>query len=203
MRRLMALTSATVSAAALALQLGLMFHTPLAAGGIVQVVWRFLGYFTLLTNLGVTVVATALAIAPRSRLGGPRVRLAAVVSIGLVGLVYSVALRRLWNPTGWQAVADHALHDIAPLLFLAVWAAHDHGRLRWRDTLWGVAPALAYCVYALARGAADGWYAYWFLDPGATTAPELIRTVAGLSAAFLVASGLFVALDRRIGRARQ
>ena len=77
------------------------------------------------------------------------------VAIALVGLVYSLALRAVWNPTGWQAVADHALHDATPPLFLLAWALSSHGELAWRDALHAILPPFAYCLYAFVRGAAD------------------------------------------------
>lgn len=198
MRKGLALATAAVAFGALGLQLSLMVAAHLAEGsGVVRAVWRFLGYFTLLTNLGVAVVASLLVFRPGW--AGPRVRLATLVSIALVGLVYSLALRHAWSPTGAQKLADHALHDVTPLLFAACWLAWDHGRLTWRDALWGIAPGLAYAVYALARGAADGWYAYWFLDPMQSSPLELARNIAILALGFLAAAMAIVALDRRLG----
>ncbi|MBC2776370.1 Pr6Pr family membrane protein [Parasphingopyxis marina] len=164
--------------------------------GLAAAVWRFSGFFTILTNMAVAIVASAMALRPESRLAGPRLRLAVAVSIALVGIVYSLALRSVWNPQGWQAVVDHALHDASPLLFLLAWALFPHGRLGWRDAIWGIVFPLAYVCYAMARGAADGWYAYWFLDPAALPAGDFVRNIALLLAGFAAASLLLIAIDR-------
>src|SRR5512140_2089681 len=104
MSNLAALLAALVAWASLALQFGLLIdHPNMAGASIAVVVWRFLGYFTILTNVGVAIVATAMALRPDTTLAGPRARLATAVAIALVGLVYSLALRAIWNPTGWQA----------------------------------------------------------------------------------------------------
>jgi len=130
----------------------------------------------------------------------PVPRLAVATSIILVGLVYSVALRNTWQPTGWQAVADHMLHDATPPLFAFTWLLSGHGQLAWRDAGKAVAPALAYFVYALARGRIDGWYAYWFLDPSKLPPGQMAISVGLLMAGFGLMAVLLIGLDRWPGR---
>ena len=120
-------------------------------------------------------------------------------AIVVVGLVYSIALRAIWHPTGWQAVADHALHDATPPLFFVAWLASEHGALRWRDLWIALAAPSAYCIYALTRGAFDGWYAYWFLDPRSLSAMAMVSNIALLLAVFLAVAAIFNALDRWLG----
>lgn len=194
-----ALATALVAWAGLALQLSIIVER-MAAEGLGAALWRFFGYFTLLTNLMVAVVAGAMALAPESRLAGPRARLAALASILLVGLLYTMLLRHIWSPTGWQKVADHALHDAAPLLFLLAWILARHGGLAWRDALWALVPGALYVAYALARGAADGWYAYWFLNPQSLGWGRLALSLALLAPAFLLAGIILVGLDRKLAR---
>ena len=191
-----ALLAALAAWSMLGLQLALTLQN-MAAAGLAAGLWRYLGFFTILTNLGVSVVATLMVVRPE--LAGPRVRLATAASILFVAIVYSVALRNIWHPTGWQAVADHGLHDAVPLLFLIAWLLAGHGALKWRDALWVMAPPLAYCLYAFARGAADGWYAYWFLDPHALGPLKLAGSIAVLAAAVLVIGLILTAIDRWLG----
>ena len=162
--------------------------------------WRFVGFFTILTNFGAAAVGTAVALGGRNGLGGARARLMAATSILMVGLVYSVALRALWNPAGAQKVADVALHDATPLLWLILWLLAPHPRLAWRELLWALLPPILYVVYALARGAADGWYAYWFLNPAEQSAGELLSSVLLLLGGFAGAAAILVAADRALGR---
>lgn len=195
-RRAAATAAAAVGWAALALQLALLVDRLGPALGA----WRFLGYFTILTNIGVAAVASAVALGRGDTLGGSRARLMAATSIILVGIVYSVALRALWNPTGLQKLADFALHDAAPLLFFGLWVLSPHGALRWRDIGWALVPPALYAVYALGRGALDGWYAYWFLNPADQSAGELAASAGVVLCGFALVATVLVALDQWLGR---
>lgn len=196
--RIIAAIAALVGWAGLLLQLWLLIRNMGPANGV----WRFLGFFTILTNIGAASVATAMAAGRTERLGGPRARMMAATSILLVGLVYSVALRSLWNPTGLQKVADVALHDAAPLLWLALWLLAPHVRLQWREVGWALLPPLLYIVYAIARGSVEGWYAYWFLNPAAQSAAEFAVSICVLFCAFGLTATALVAADRQLGRNR-
>ncbi|MDZ3831070.1 MAG: Pr6Pr family membrane protein [Sphingopyxis sp.] len=193
--------AALVAWTGLGLQLGLLVRDYLADGlSAGAALWRFLGYFTIVTNLFVALVASAAALAPRHRLASPRVRFAALCAILLVGIVYSLALRHVWDPQGLQAVVDHALHDAAPLLFLLGWLYAPHGMLGWRDLVWALPFPLAYLAYAVARGAVEGWYAYYFLDPSHQGWGAFWGTVAAIVAGFLVMAALILMLDRWLAR---
>lgn len=199
-RRIAAITAA-VAWAALALQFVLIVARLTGEGASFgAAVWRFLGFFTILTNGYAALVATTMAAWPQNRIAAPRVRLAAAAAIILVGIGYSVALRATWQPTGWQAVADHALHDATPPLFALSWLLSGHGTLVWRDIGWALAFPLLYVAYALARGTADGWYAYWFLDPRTLSAAALAGNLAVLLGVFLLVTALLIALDHWLSR---
>ncbi|MEO5611269.1 MAG: Pr6Pr family membrane protein [Sphingomicrobium sp.] len=184
--------AALIGWAALALQLALIVRNLGPALGV----WRFVGFFTILTNIGASVVAMAMALDSHGPLARARARLMAATSIALVGITYSVALRALWHPTGLQKVADMALHDAMPLLFLAVWVVAPHPGLKWREIGWALLPPAAYLAYSLARGAIDGWYAYWFLNPAEQSAGALLVSVAVMLAGFAAVAALLVAADR-------
>lgn len=202
--RLLAGLCALVACAALVLQAVLIVQTMREGGaGTGAALWRFFGFFTILTNIVVALVAGAMALDARGRLASARVRLSALTAIVVVGLVYSLALRSTWNPTGWQAVADHALHDATPLLFVAAWLAGPHGGLAWRDIGAALVFPFAYFVYAIARGMADGWYAYWFLNPAELGWGGMAASVGVLLCVFALVAAAGVALDHRLGRARR
>jgi hypothetical protein len=199
--QVIAALTALVALAAVGLQFGLTHDLMKAQGASFgAAAWRFFGYFTIISNCIVVIVAGAMASRPSSILAGPRARLAAATAIGLVGITYSIALRGVWTPTGWQAVADHALHDATPPLFLLAWFLSHHGALRWRDCVWALPIPGAYCIYALARGALDGWYAYWFLNPAALGTVRLIANAALLLVGFLLFALVLIAIDRWIAR---
>ena len=161
--------------------------------------WRFVGFFTILTNIGIALVAAAIAFGKDNWLAGARARLMGLTAIVTVGIVYSLLLRSLWSPVGLQKIADTALHDAAPVLFVALWALMPHGKLGWSDLKWALAPPGCYLAYALARGAVDGWYAYWFLNPATQTAGELAASIAGVLTLFAAIAAGAIALDQRLG----
>jgi hypothetical protein len=123
------------------------------------------------------------------------------VNIAIVGIVYSLLLRHIWDPQGWQKVADVLLHDLIPLLFVAYWVIFvPKNSLRWTHALWWLTYPAAYFAYTLLRGAASGWYPYPFLDPNALGYPRVSANAVMLLAAFLLMGLLFVAMGRRMGR---
>ena len=95
-----------------------------------------------------------------------------------------------------------ALHDVTPVLFAVLWMAMPHGELRWSDLKWALAPPALYLAYALARGAIDGWYAYWFLNPATQTIGELAISIIAVLALFSAIAAAAIALDRRLGRSK-
>ncbi|MGL3822513.1 Pr6Pr family membrane protein [Sphingopyxis sp. R3-92] len=201
MGRILATITAATAWFGLVLQLILLVGQFAETGqSTTAAIWRFIGFFTILTNLLVAVVASIAALAPHHRLASARMRFATLVTILLVGITFSLALRHLLQLDGWDAVANHALHDATPLLFLFFWFATRDGTLQWRDIVWALVPGLLYFLYALARGAFDGWYAYYFLDPATLTLPEFLRNVILLLAALSGIAALFVAIDKGLAR---
>lgn len=198
MVKAIAAIAASVGCGALLLQLALIIQNLGAGLGI----WRFVGFFTILTNLGAAVVATALALGKTKGFAGPRARLMAATSILLVGVVYSLALRAIWSPTGLQKVADVALHDATPLLWLALWLFAPHTGHRWGEIGWAVLPPALYVAYAVGRGLIDGWYAYWFLNPAAQTPLEFIVSVGVLLCGLAAMATALIAVDRKLASAQ-
>lgn len=201
MARLLGAITALVAWLGLALQLILLIGQFADTGqSAAAAIWRFVGFFTILTNIFIAVVASAAALAPHHRLASARMRFSALVTILLVGITFSLALRHLAQLDGWDAVANHALHDATPLLFLLFWLVARDGTLGWRDIVWGVVPGFLYFIYALARGAFDGWYAYYFLNPVTLTLPEFLRNIALLLIGISGLAALFVAIDKGVAR---
>lgn len=167
-------------------------------GSMPAALWAVLRYFTITTNLIVAAIFTALALA---RTPHPRLLAGTALAIALVGIVYQGVLRGQVPMSPGGPVADLLLHALTPLLVPLYWLAFARkGALRWRDpALWALYP-LAYLAYALARGAADGLYAYPFIDAPRIGWPQVGRNVASITAGFLAAGVALVALDRAWGR---
>jgi hypothetical protein len=200
--RYFAAIAAVIGWLALGLQLLLTIQLTVANGqGAWAGVWIYLGYFTVLTNLAAALALTASASGYRGGLGRfftqPDVHTAIAMSIIVVAAIYHLLLRQLWQPQGWQVVGDDALHTVMPLLFvLHWWLAVPKANLRWsRVLVWQVYPA-AYFVYALARGALNGWYPYPFVDVHALGYLRVLGNAIGVLLVFIAMGLLLVGLGR-------
>lgn len=195
--RLIALVGAVAGIGALLLQFGLMFGSMSAQGySPLAITWRYLGYFTILTNTLVAVIWLRAVLRPN--IVQPRLEGAGAVSIVMVGIIYHLLLASRWNPQGLQLLADFTHHTFVPILFAIYWVMRPHGSLKWADAALFVIWPLAYCAYALTRGAFDGWYAYYFLNPTRITLAQLALSVALQSGAFLVCAFVSVAIDKAL-----
>ncbi|MBC3363081.1 Pr6Pr family membrane protein [Pseudomonas sp. SWRI154] len=170
-------------------------------GGLVN----FLSFFTVLTNTLAAVVLTweltRRESAARRWFLRPAVRSGIAVSIALVGLAYNLLLRHLWQPEGWQFVADELLHDVMPVLFLIYWwRCVPKGTLRLGHIgLWVIYP-LVYFGYVLFRGGLLAAYPYPFIDVANLGYPQVLVNAGGILAGFVgIALGV-VGLDRWLGR---
>ena len=183
---------------------GLVLQFVIFAGrvGLGLASWRFIGFFTVLSNIGIALVATAIALGQDNRLTSAKARLMGLTAIVTVGFVYSLLLRSLWNPTGLQKLVDAALHDWTPILFAALWALMPHGELSWRDMKWALTPPAIYLAYTLTRGAFDGWYPYYFLNPTLQTADELAIGILGTLFVFATVAGSAIAIDIKMADRR-
>src|SRR5262245_13132049 len=113
--RLIAITGAVLTIAALLLQYYLQFAWMAPGTSPLAVTWRYFGYFTILTNWLVVGVWIAPALGRSSRLNLPIVEGTTVTAISMVGIIYHALLASQWNPQGMQWVADLIVHTITPL----------------------------------------------------------------------------------------
>lgn len=166
-------------------------------GTLGEGVWRYLCYFTVLTNTLVALVLARATLRPvdHAGLNAPRVELMAVTSILFVGAVYNLLLASQWDPQGLRKLNDVILHIGSPLLFALFWLLRPRGVLGWRDAGFAAVWPAGYTIYAQARGALDGFYPYYFTDPTRAPWPQVLLNMAGLMAAFVVAALLLVALN--------
>lgn len=184
---------------AVSLQLGLSLQlVRTQGGGIAEALVIVLGYFTILSNLFVALSAGAVALAPGSQLASSMLRGCATTAIVVVGLGYHLLLREIWDPQGWQWVADNLLHYAVPVAALAHWLWFQPGtRLPKRaPLLWALYP-LAYLAYALVRGEWIGAYPYPFIDVPALGYARVFANAAGLLLVFVAVGALLRLAARR------
>jgi hypothetical protein len=186
---------------ALTLQFYLVLVQSQAGLAMLGAVITYFSFFTILTNLLVALVFTAITMRPASAWAqfflSPSVQAATTVYIAIVGAVYQLLLRHLWNPQGAQWVADVLLHAVIPVGYVLYWFLFGpRTGLRWKDALgWLVYPGV-YLVYVLARGAVSGLYPYPFVDVHVLGYGGVSARAAGLMLVFLGMGLLVVAVGR-------
>lgn len=166
--------------------------------GIGETVLRFISYFTILSNTMVALYYTLRTV--RGAVGGwgkAGIHTAVALYIAVVGGVYQVALRHVWQPTGLQWVVDELLHTLIPLLVLLHWwafATHDKARWAWVPGFL-VYPAVYLC-WVLLRGELSGFYPYPFIHVADLGWPTTLRNALILVMVFCGMAVLFIGLQR-------
>ncbi|TFF35882.1 Pr6Pr family membrane protein [Pseudomonas sp. RIT623] len=164
-------------------------------------------FFTVLTN---TLVATVLSQAAFGRESAarrwflsPAISGCVTASIVLVALAYSLLLRHLWQPQGWQWLADELLHDVMPVLFVVYWwRMVPKGQLRlWHLAAWAWYPAL-YFAFLLLRGHEIGVYPYPFVDVARLGYGQVMVNALAVLAGFWGIATVLLGVDRWLGRRR-
>lgn len=166
---------------------------------------RFISYFTILCNILVALCLTMPLINRNSGLGRyflkPVAQGGVAVYIAIVGITYSLMLRHIWDPQGWQLVADRLLHDAMPVIYLLFWLMFaPKGYLKWKHAFnWLLFPAI-YLVYILIRGAVTDKYPYPFIDVVQLGYEGMLKNAFFMLVAFVVVGFLIVLIDRLLRR---
>ena len=162
---------------------------------------NFFSYFTILTNILAALAMSAPLIAPNSALGRffdrPPVRTAIATYIIVVGVTYHLLLRDLWDPQGWQKIADYALHYGTPVLFVFDWLLFVATRnIPWATAFKALAFPLIYLGWTLYHGSWSGFYPYPFVDISKLGIEKVIINSGGMTAAFLVLCLVMIGLGK-------
>lgn len=168
---------------------------------------RFFSFFTILTNSLVVIYFTMVLLKKKSDnlsiLDKPGTLTAVTVYITIVGLVYQIILRHIWEPTGLQMIVDELLHTVIPILVIIFWYVYDEKISVTYNQIpqWLIYP-LIYLVYILIRGHFSSFYPYPFMDVVSLGLSKVLTNSAGLIVLFICMSALFIKLGKII-RSRQ
>lgn len=200
--RRVAATGAMLCWAALLLQLWLTMQQTVAGGGSMLAGFAtYLAYFTILSNI---LAAITLSVAARPAPAGargffrrPSVQSGIALSMLVVGIVYNLLLRGLWEPRGWQLVADVVLHDLMPVVFLGFWFLAVRGAgLEWRDLPRWLLYPVGYFGYAVTRGNITGSYPYPFIDVASLGVGRVLFNALAMLVGFAALGAVLVMIDR-------
>lgn len=171
--------------------------------------WNLVSYFTIWSNILVTVVAFLLWRDPRR--AGPVFtvfRLAGLTMITVTGVIYAVLLAGTWDPTGWTLVVDRLLHYVMPTAaVLGFLLFGPRPRLDQRILLRSALVPLIWGLYTFARcpfitltedGVSRAWYPYPFIDVTEIGYGRAILNVVGVTVLLLLLGQVYVWLDRKL-----
>ncbi len=184
---------------ALAGQLYLIIQNRITS--IISTIIRYISFFTILTNFLVALCVTTLLLRKNNNglnfFSRRKTITAIAVYITIVGLVYNLVLRFLWQPQGFQLIVDELLHSVVPLLFILYWLFFvPRAGLKAKDILPWLLYPLLYLIYTLIRGAITGLYPYPFIDVVHLGYNKVLFNSGMLVIVFVIFSWLYVGLDR-------
>lgn len=197
-KRFLQISIATIAWFAVILQLYLQIINRTTA--VSEALIRFFSYFTILTNIMVAVGFTSLA-RQKGRafhfFSNPGILTAVTVYILIVGLVYNLVLRSLWDPQGLQLIVDNLLHSVTPLLTLAYWFTYTSTqKINWKQPVAWMLYPLFYLIYVMARGSFSDFYPYFFIDADKLGYSKAFTNAVYVTLGFLIVSYLLVGLGK-------
>lgn len=130
----------------------------------------------------------------------PATLTAVTVYITIVGLVYNILLRLLWEPQGLQLWVDESLHTVIPSLYILFWLLFvPKGGLQWSAIpAWLIYP-IVYTFFIMLRGALSGFYPYPFIDLNKIATHEVFINAGAVLIGFLVLSLVLVGIGKLRG----
>ena len=164
---------------------------------IPETIIRFFSFFTILTNIIVSVCYTSLLLRPGKFLSRPGVITAVAVYITVVGLVYNVILRYIWDPQGLQFIVDELLHTFNPVWFILFWFIYkSKTSIKWKDVILFLIYPLVYILYVFARGAISGFYPYPFINVSELGYETAILNAFYITLVFIFFSLVFIGIGK-------
>lgn len=201
MNKILASIIAVFSLIAVIIQFDLMLDSRTVT--VSETIIRFFSFFTILTNMLVACYFSYLTFTGfrknNNALSQNAATLTAItVYITIVGLIYQIFLRHIWNPTGMQKVVDEMLHSVNPLLVIIYWYINrKNGTLKYRQIgRWLIYP-LGYLLYILIRGHFSNFYPYPFLNVTDLGYRVVIINSIGMTFLFVLIS---LYLDKKAGK---
>ena len=135
------------------------------------------------------------------------IRLIAVVSMIIVGVVYHALLGdSALDPRDygydWPRIPNAIIHTYAPVLIVVDYLISLKGpRPKLRKALWVVIYPLAWLGLSIIRGLSDGWWPYWFINPGSEGGVVgMLTYIVIIAVAFIILG--FIVLGLRLALAK-
>ncbi|MBX7494963.1 Pr6Pr family membrane protein [Qipengyuania sp. 6B39] len=184
---------AVAALGALALQTALNLDrdgSPIVAAGLL------LRFFTIWSNLAAGLIMGWIAI---GRKVAAEILHALASALAIVALVYWLLLAGDHHPKGLDRVTNQFHHTLVPLATIAWWVAFAERSPAFMRSVGVVMIApVAYAIFALAYGAASGFYAYFFLDAGTLGWGQIAVNIIGLAVLFALVGAVLLTVKRAL-----
>lgn len=157
-------------------------------------------FFTIQSNLIVGGTTLLLAVRPDRSSDVFRVfRLIGLVAITVTGLVYHVALSRIFDLEGLHQLGNQLVHTVVPLLTVVGWLGFGPRRLTSARVAWlSLLFPLFWIAFTLIRGAVWHWYPYPFIDVTVLGYGKVALNCFWVALLLLGLAGGATVLDRRL-----
>lgn len=167
---------------------------------LLETIIRFFTFFTILSNIVVALVFTMILIKPKGNFAfflKPSNQTAIAVYIFVVGFVYNLILRFLWQPQGIQRIVDEMLHTIIPLYYIFYWYFKINTKsIRWKSFIkWLIFP-FAYLVLIMIRGQFSKYYPYPFINVASLGFNKVVINIVLLILFFGVVALIFISVAK-------
>lgn len=202
MKRTLSILISTLGWFAVIAQYFLMIENRVAT--ITETTIRFFSYFTILTNSLCAIYFTAISVSsngPSTLNKRSAILTPITVYITVVGLVYQIVLRHLWEPKGMQKVVDELLHSIIPAVVIIFWYFFGQVRkAKYTNSIkWLIYP-VAYFILILMRGNIAGFYPYPFIDVSQIGILKALQNSLLLMLLFVFLSMAFIFIGKKFGK---
>lgn len=166
---------------------------------IFETIIRFFTFFTILTNILVAMVFTANWLQPKNSFqffNKPNTQVAIAVYIFVVGFVYNTILRFIWQPKGWDKLADELLHLIIPIVYILYWYfKFSKKEINYKSVFGWLLFPIIYIVIVMIRGYFSRYYPYPFLHVGNLGVNKVLLNSILMTLFFVVVSVVFYQIN--------
>ena len=182
-------------------QFVLMLQNEQAA--IPEIIIRFFSFFTILTNLLVVLFFTYKTFNPSIKtfkIFDQKGALTAITTfILIVGIVYQLVLRGLWEPKGLQRIVDEFLHAVIPIYVLIYWIRFSKKeKITFREvTVWLLYPVV-YLIFILIRGHFSNHYPYPFVNVSVIGYTQALMNSLLITLFSMSIMGILIFIGRKI-----
>lgn len=195
MRKSLAIIIALCAWFAVVVQAILMLKNRTAA--VPETIIRFFSFFTILTNTLVALYFTGQCLNV-NRTYKPGMLTAVAVYIFIVGIIYQILLRHIWQPTGLQLIVDELLHTLNPVLVMVYWYLYEKKSLvNYKQVKGWLLYPVAYLIYTIIRGYFSGFYPYPFVNVTEIGFTSMLLNSGLLMLLFIIVALLFIIIGRK------